>query len=70
MLTLTYRRLLEKRTVNVIPYIQKIIRGKKSQCYPLHTTLLEVRTVNVNPYIQKIVREKNSQCYPLHTEDG
>ena len=50
------------RTVNVNPYIQKIIRGKKSQCYELHTRLLEVRTVNANPCIQKIVRVKNSQC--------
>ena len=37
MSTLTHRRLLEVRTVNVNPYIQKIVRGKNSQCQPLHT---------------------------------
>jgi hypothetical protein len=44
-------RLLDVRTVNVDPYIQKIVRDKKKSISTLtYRRLLEIRTVNVYPY--------------------
>ena len=78
MLTLTYRLLLEVRTVNVSIYLLLLfkvhvyldnieVRTANVNRYLLllfkvYLDNIEVRTANVYPYIQNIVRGKYNQC--------